>query len=418
LNDFQKLAPADSMQVLLECLSVDEAAGDPSVLAGACPPVWRSVVEIAERHRIVPLLYEQLSARRQVEGLPPEIAQDLQRQSRSAILDNLAILANAGLLLKDLSRVGIAVLPLKGILLAGKVYPKLGIRGMGDVDLLIPRTQLSEAVEWLRANGFVPRYPFTIEQECLTMHHLPPLYGPRGMVLELHWTLVPPSAPFSIDVESIWQKAGAGDLLGASCRIMSAEDLLLHLCLHATYLEYLSSGLRPFCDLAWVLKAYRETIDWSGLVETSTRWGVRRSAWLALNLAERLLRAPVPEGVIRGLMTADTEPEMIDWTAQQLLNPSSSGGKLAAVFAPNAPRQRVWLFSTQIFPPPHEMRPAYPDLARSALWPLAYLKHLGVVLRRNWRSAWSLLTGDAQARADAEQRQRINRLVEWQEAGQ
>jgi hypothetical protein len=308
-------------------------------------------------------------------------------------------------------------MPLKGVLLAGKIYPNAAYRSMRDVDLLVPGSRLQDAVNTLGSLGFKAHYHFHLTNEREAMHHLPSMYGPKGAVVELHWTLMPPSSPFRIEVDSIWQRAKPSELLGAACQIMSVEDLVLHLCMHTAYLETLSSGLRPFCDLAWTLKIHQQQIDWQRLTHRAGVWGCRRSTWLALQLARRLLGASVPEGALLALQTNDVQPEMIDWATAQVLYPIGYGGKLAAVFAPNRPLQRFHVATGRLLPAAHEMRKAYPAVARSILWPLAYLRHFWVVVRRNWGTVWKILRGDTFARQATDQRQRVNQLVRWQENG-
>jgi hypothetical protein len=265
--------------------------------------------------------------------------------------------------------------------------------------------------------GFYSQYRFDIDQECSVSHHLPPLYGPSGIVIELHWTLISPKTPIQILIERVWEKSRPGSLFGAPCQIISAEDLVLHLCLHAAYLDYFSSGLRPMCDIAWTLQVNQNTINWADLIKRSSEWGVTRSIWLALRIAKDLLDAPVPSEVMLNLSPGDIEPKMIDWATEQVIHPMKSGGKLAAIWAAQSWRERMRVFLKDVFPAPEEMKPYYPNLTRGVLWPMAYLKHLSVVMLRNWLPVWGLITGDRAARKLAEQREHVNRIVRWLEAG-
>jgi hypothetical protein len=92
------------------------------------------------------------------------------------------------------------------------------------------------------------------------------------------------------------------------------------------------------------------------------------------------------------------------------------GGKLAAVWAPNPWRKRAALFARLLFPSTYEMRIAHPRLARGLLWPLAYLRQLGMVIRRNWGAAWKLARGETRLQAAAARSEHVNQLVQWQES--
>ncbi len=407
---------SEAKELLLACLSVGDERKYPAVDEYP-PPVWQSTLAMAEQHKVSPLLYHQLNTRNLIDSLPEGLSGVFRDSNREEILENLALMGYACQIMKDLEQEEIPVMPLKGVLLAGKIYPNAAFRSMRDVDLLIPDSRLQDAANILEKVGYEAHYQFNLNTERKAMHHLPSLYGPKGVVVELHWTLMPPSSPFRIDVDSIWQRAKPGELLGAACAIMSVEDLLLHLCMHTAYLETLSSGLRPFCDLAWTLRIHQQQIDWQRLIYRAGDWGCRRSTWLALQLTRRLLGAPVPEGALLALQTNDVQPDMIDWATAQVLYPMGYGGKLATAFAPNPPLVRFRVATGQFLPAAHEMRKAYPTVARSIFWPLAYLRHFAVVVRRNWGTVWKILRGDTLAREATDQRQRVNRLVRWQENG-
>jgi hypothetical protein len=221
---------------------------------------------------------------------------------------------------------------------------------------------------------------------------------------------------------------------------MSPEHMLLHLCLHAAYLDYFSTGIRPFCDIAWTLQTLQDQLDWEKLAIEANAWGARRSLFLSLNLAGKLLRAPLPDGLLEkeeqidGQATLSTayglpnkseeifrnlEPdgynsELETWATDQILHPTSVGPKTADVFAPHSWPRRVVLFFQKLFPPPEEIRHLYPQKAHGARWPLAYLGHLGAIFRRNRRTASQMLRGDPAAAEAVQKRLHVNQLLEWQ----
>ncbi len=195
---------------------------------------------------------------------------------------------------------------------------------------------------------------------------------------------------------------------------MCPEDLLLHLCIHAAYLDGFSSGLRPFCDIAWVIQADQEFLDWAALVAKAREWGIGRSVWLALMATERLLHPMLPSGALDELQPAEEDLPLLNWAIAQVLWPPGMSRKLAVVWAPNTWYNRTKLVGRFLFPTRRELRPFFPRLGRGPLWVLAYAIHLVRVLRRNWGSAGRLLGADPQARAAALQSERASRLLDWQ----
>jgi hypothetical protein len=349
----------------------------------------------------------------QNQDLPRDFQLRLSEAYHRTIFKNTHVFQALQRILGALSQDNVPVIPLKGVYLAEKVYGNIGLRGMIDIDLLVPRQQLSQALKVLQGSGYRPIHPFQIEAECRVRHHLPPLYKDGGHTTELHWTLAPPPAPFKIPIDRVWQNTHRGRLTGEAIQELTPEDLLLHLCLHAAYLDFFSTGLRPLCDIAWTVQTFQEQIDWQKLIRQARQWGVERCAWLALMVAVQLLQAPVPADLLESLQPSTDDLTKVGWAATQALNPSGQGGKLAAAWAPNPWFRRAALVLRLLFPAPQEMRPAYPRLARGLLWPIAYLLHLGIVIHRNWNSAWKLMRGDPKVRAAVEQREQVNRLVAW-----
>ena len=64
----------------------------------------------------------------------------------------------------------------------------------------------------------------------------------------------------------------------------------------------------------------------------------------------------------------------------------------------------------------HMVIPWHPRLARGLLWPLAYLRQLCMVIRRNWGTAWKLARGETHLQAAAARSEHVNQLVQWQES--
>jgi hypothetical protein len=405
-------------QLLLACLRMEGGEEEEARLVKASLADWEAAVEQANAQGVTPLVYKRLHDQWPELALPSDIQKRLRNAYRLNLWQNTELFTVLEQILRAFGEEIIPVIPLKGVYLAKKVYENVGLRPMSDVDLLVPRPDLGRAVRVLRGLSFVSDYPFEVEQECQVMHHLPVLYRPRCTWVELHWNLAPLNAPFTIPIEQVWQAARPGTLAGIGIQEMAPEDLLLHLCLHTAYMEHFSSGLRPVCDIAWTIEHYRGKLDWERVAVQAKSWGAERSLYLALRVAQRLLGAALPEGWLESMQPEGYDPSLESWAIHQIFEPAEIRGKLAEVWAPQPWLKRGWRFIRNLFPPVWEMRGAYFELAHGLGWPLAYLKHLGIVFRRNRQAAWRLLRGDAGTMAGAEQRERINRLVAWQAGDQ
>jgi hypothetical protein len=396
--------------LLLACLRVDDSATLVERLSPASAADWLALLELAERQRVGALL----AARLAQAGLEaPQAGRGrLRAMAQIGALEAARERQALGQLLAALGGEGIPVIVLKGGYLAEAVYPP-GARGMTDIDLLAPVDDLERAGAVLQGLGYTWRYRYPVERQRKVLHSLPPLEKRGDYAIDLHWTLAPPWAPFHLPLDELWRRACPVRLAGQAALALAREDLLLHLCLHAAYMEAFSSGLRPLGDIAWVIERFRGEVDWDVLAGRAAAWGAGRCAWLALSTAAELLGARIPAEALAALRPADADEALVTWAAAQVLNPSEMGGKLAAVWGPNPWRVRVGLFMRQLFPAGYEMRESYPRLARGLGWPLAYLRHLGVVVARNGRAAWRLARGEAAARGEAERRRRASEVVRW-----
>ena len=402
-----------STSLLLAFLSLNENQDLPTLIAETSLADWEEVIRHSQKMGVSPILYHRMLQKAAGFPIPGAIQVRLRDSYLTSLARNLQLFQELAQILRLLVEAGIPVIPLKGVFLAEKVYADVGLRPMVDLDLLLPRLDLDQALKVLQCLGYQAGYPFQVERECQVLHHLPQLRKPGAATVELHWNLAPLNTPFKIPIEQVWQAARPGTLAGAGVLEMAPEDLLLHICLHLAYLDYFSSGLRPICDIAWSIEHFQSTLDWQRLRQQANSWAARHSLLLSLRLAQRLLGVSLPAGFLESLQPASYDPNLESWAIAQVFEPAEMGGKLAEVWAPQPWLQRGWRFLHNLFPPSWEMRSAYPGLAHGLLWPLAYLQHLGVVIQRNWHAVWHLARGEPQVQREAEQRSRLNQLVNW-----
>jgi hypothetical protein len=291
-----------SDQRLLECLGGACGLGKDSGCAQLSESEWEAVALSAAKHGLRPLLYERLAFNTSLVKVPDKVLAPL----REAFLTNG--LRNA-LLYRDLEQVvgafrqkGLPVIVLKGAHLAPTVYQIIASRPMADIDLLVKPNDLEKAAVTLLENG----YSFEVEPGRIETwrlqhpgsHHLPSFSKPPHPRLELHWVISAP--PLSVEAPDVWQEARLANLAGVEARVLSPEDLLIHLCLHAR-LHQFSQGLRPVCDLSAALHHYQSKLDWSKVIRRSNAWHAQRCVYVGLWLGKQLMRAPVPDCVLRAL---------------------------------------------------------------------------------------------------------------------
>jgi hypothetical protein len=208
--------------------------------------------------------------------------------------------------LSDVLRVfnekGIKAMLLKGSHLAPFVYQDIGLRTMCDIDILVKKQDLPRVEELLLKAGY-KHYTITNSVEWYKTNHFHlPFTHPEGIKhLEIHWTIVTQHSLFAPDIEGIWERAKMETFFGTDTLVLSAEDLLLHLCFHIAHDDIFRCGARSFCDISAALIHYNQDIDWNQLQNRAFKWGFEKYLYITLHLSREILGASVPDTVLLAL---------------------------------------------------------------------------------------------------------------------
>lgn len=279
---------------------------------------WDAVLDLAAAHAVLPWVYSCLKRR---PFLPPPPVLDRLRQA--ALLNtarNLLLQHAYSTITTALSETAVPVIPLKGIYLAAAVYPNLGDRVIGDLDLLVPKAQIAEAMRVVARCGYAPIKSVILHAWLAQSHHVCPQHNPHNKVtVELHWHIRPPQDEASITIRPFWQRAQMATMFHTPALTLAPEDSLLHLCYHLAYHHDFLFGLRNLCDIA--LLCQQLSINWDALLEQATAWRMRRGVFLALRLAQAHLGAAVPNTVLQQLHRNDDIQHIAAAATAQLLTP-------------------------------------------------------------------------------------------------
>ena len=289
--------------LLLNCArSLEEPAASPpdrNLLRNEVD--WSRLLSEALAHGMKPPLYRHL--KRVCPGDVPEgVMGHLEDRYRENGMRNL-LLAGELLRLSGLfERRGIPVIPYKGPTLAALAYRNLALRKAGDLDVLIRRDDFERARELLLSSGYRPTLRLStaqkaafirFERECAFVHE------DTGVEVELQWEVVPRHFCVPLEFEDLWTRVEPISFAGGTVPTLAPEDLLLILCAHGC--KHSWERLVWVCDVAELVRARSETLDWDLLLERATAMGIRRILFLGLFLAKDLLGAELPEEVARKL---------------------------------------------------------------------------------------------------------------------
>ena len=263
-------------------------------------------VSEAARHRIAPLLYHKIKLAGAEPMFPADVVRELRKKYLANAYRNTVLFQRLTELVARLNHGGIPVILLKGAHLAAFVYRDISLRPMSDLDILVREEHLSEAVQIAFSAGYRffydkknateksgERYSYDISEHY---KHFQPLMHPETQnLIEIHCFISDIGTPFEIPASELWKHAQSENLNGNSVFILSPEDLIIHLCLHAAYDHLFGFGMSALYDIAISVSHYGEKIDWKEISRRSVKWRTSRCVLLALYFTKKWLGADIPD---------------------------------------------------------------------------------------------------------------------------
>lgn len=261
---------------------------------------------------ILPLIYRNTDLSGLRDQLHPKVQKLLRDHTLRLITEEMA---NRQWLIKHLEifqQANIPVILLKGLAFAGNLYPENAPRLGVDLDLLVTEDNFEPACALLCKT----MDPLLLSSKRVATHDtlfervFSPKKGTRPIV-ELHRGLTNPSL-FNIDQQTLWAASRKHPAYKSeSVRILSPEDTLLHLAVHA------------FRDLNFcthnLLDAHEVWCQWQPdqekLLERATRWGARKVLFYLLANCQAIMETPLPGTVLKRLQPANAT----NWINKKIL---------------------------------------------------------------------------------------------------
>lgn len=231
---------------------------------------WPWLRQEAAQLRAEPLLYHHLSRPELGNLVPADALEGFERAYHRTSLKNLQIYGILRRVLLALEEADVPVILLKGSFLAKWVYADIGLRPMGDIDLLCRKKD--EALLWriLEEQGAtggdepVESGKLRVDEH---LSHGPPRYFGQVTRVEVHFYLLARrcSDPELLQ-EAIWSQALVHDWDGVSVRSLGWEHQILHLATHF-HGHAESSGIFLYwiSDLLEVLRSHGGEVNWERL---------------------------------------------------------------------------------------------------------------------------------------------------------
>lgn len=278
------------------CVGEEDAAGVRALLRRGVD--WQQLIRLATHHGMLPHLYTHL-VDLAVEVVPAVALRDLHENFVTNARRNLHLTARLLHLLARLKEHGITAVAFKGPLLALATYGDTALRQFSDLDILVRRTDVAQARHLLVSLSYCPQFVLSERQESeLIKYRNEHLFWheAEGVNLDLHWALLPRWYETEQDTADLWDRVESMKIAGRAVTTLSAEDLILFLCVHGSKHCWHSLGM--IYDLAATLRA-APTLNWELLSRLAARQGSVRMLRLGLGLAGEMFGVELPADMAR-----------------------------------------------------------------------------------------------------------------------
>jgi hypothetical protein len=211
-------------------------------------------------------------------------------QIRSALLFTAELLR----LLDLFDRHSIAALPFKGPALADMLYGDIAARDCCDLDILLLKPDIPNAIAALLAAGYSTDLPSDPGQRKAYLRARYEIHftSPGGAIpIEIHQSFLPPAYGFALVPR--WRRR---TFFGREIPALSRADLLLVLCAHGAKHAWSEPALVR--DVARLLEVSAADLNWAELLRDAAAIGAHRMLLLGVYLAAQQ-DAPVPAEILR-----------------------------------------------------------------------------------------------------------------------
>lgn len=277
---------------------------------------WDALVQAADVHRLSPLA----NALIQNSTAPEAIKLDSRRRAALLAVHSASQEKQHARVLQALADAGIETMVLKGPGLARTLYPQPWLRVSSDLDVLVRQENWLAVHELLTAQGYTSLQPLSAPPpkvaEDKAYYHTQYLSADQRHFVEIHYDLWWYGLRPALG-EQFWQRAVPLTIGGVATRMVSPEDMLLHLCIHLHHHGY--NRLIWFTDIALLLRRYETELDWDYLVRAAHIEGLNIFVYYSLQYLEQLLGVAAPRRALKALKPGPVQA----WVHDRLCPPSS-----------------------------------------------------------------------------------------------
>lgn len=365
---------------------------------------WLLLLQAAEREGVGPLLYWKSSKSGNLACLPGPVRESLRGWYAQTWAQNQKIIRELAIVARLFHEAGIPTVVLKGACLALTIYPGIGLRPMGDLDILVPSSKLSLAVQLAKSLGYQDLIPEASVGLSDLLDHAVCLYKPdkQSFPLEIHRSLVADRAfKYAVPVDWFWEQTEPLRPLEAKLGLehllmLNPTAQLLYAASHAM-LQHGGSKtpLRWYYDLDQLIRLSNGRLDWELLLSQARRFQWSSALQAALFQTHEFFDTPLPEEVC--LHLSQTKDRLRALVALKQDQPATHTLEERRKLLSLNWKGKLRLTLALLFPSPAYMRWRYKFQSLRVL-PIWYLIRWTEILRDGIRTLIAIVQAKAQVR--------------------
>lgn len=406
----------DLIDTILCCiLGVKDSKKEIELLIHRSDLDWTTFLLKSRKYGLTSLLYHRIKMLNVDKKIPEDILRELTEDYQYSTVRNMKLYHQLSMLLSAFNDVNIPVIVLKGSHLAENIYDNIALRPMGDIDILVRRSDLMKAGETMQNLGYSLSKGDLSEASCLVNHHLPPFQRQNCFPVEVHWTISKPKGPFNLDLDDLWQSAQKETLAGVETFVLSPEYLLLHLCMHAAYQDKLEGRLKPLLDIIATVQHYQNKIDWQVCISVAQKLKAEKCVLLMLSLGHELLGLSIPEEASQRLRSKDFDID-VELVAKRYIfkewAPYKVGVNLVELWKAERTWKRFIYILRRVFLSPEHIAAIY-SLPLSSNRIYLYYFRLKKLILAHRRNIWLVFRKDEKMLESLENKEKRLDLITW-----
>ncbi len=272
------------MEIILLCIGAmreGTAAVEEKLKKGSD---WARLEKLALDHKVLPLLYNRLSALPDA-ALSREAINRINSIYKLNALRNLRLSQSLLRLLDLLSENKIEAIPFKGPALAVQAYGDLSLRTISDLDFLVHTEDFPAIYDMMIRSGAQSTFPLDEKmKEYCRLFRRDLGFNDSVSWIDFHHRFTQGPARISLK-EKTWQNRKNIELLDREIPVLSPEHALLCTCMNGTKENW--RYLRSLADITHLISRHPD-LDWGTLIADAEKIGCLRMLQIGLHLCRQV----------------------------------------------------------------------------------------------------------------------------------